>query len=76
MKFILKSISQLKNIVIFVTGGIGSFGKSFTNFLIKTIPIKKLIVFSIDKQKHFKMMSKYKNEKIRFVVVDVRDYQI
>ena len=76
MKFKLKSLSQLKNKVILVTGGTGSFGKSFSKFLIRNVPIKKLIVFSRDEQKHFKMMSEYKNEKkIRFFVGDVRDYQ-
>ena len=55
MKFKLKSLSQLKNKVILVTGGTGSFGKSFSKFLIRNVPIKKLIVFSRDEQKHFKM---------------------
>ena len=59
-----------------VTGGTGSFGKSFTKFLLENISIKKLIVFSRDEQKHFKMMSEIKNQKkVRFFVGDIRDYQ-
>lgn len=76
MNFKKISFSSLKNKVVLVTGGTGSFGKSFTKFLLENISIKKLIVFSRDEQKHFKMMSEIKNQKkVRFFVGDIRDYQ-
>lgn len=66
-----------KGKTILITGGTGSYGKAFVNFLInKKIPLKKIIVFSRDELKQYEMQSKItKNnlENIRFFLGDVRD---
>ncbi len=63
-----------KNILI--TGGTGSFGHAFTEFIIKNYKPKKLIIFSRDEFKQFKMSELYHQKKYRFLryfIGDVRD---
>jgi UDP-N-acetylglucosamine 4,6-dehydratase len=66
-----------KNKSILITGGTGSFGKAFVNYLLKNkIPLKKIIIFSRDELKQFEM-NKIFNENqysnIRYFIGDVRD---
>lgn len=63
-----------KNKTILLTGGTGSFGKKFTERLIKNNHFKKLIIFSRDELKQFEMSEKYKDKRLRFFLGDVRDY--
>jgi UDP-N-acetylglucosamine 4,6-dehydratase/5-epimerase len=65
---------------ILVTGGTGSFGKSFTKMLLEKHDFKKLIIYSRDEYKQFVMKNElsihYKKElidKLRFFIGDVRD---
>ncbi len=68
---------MIKN--IFITGGTGSFGKSFIKYYIKNYKFNKLVVFSRDELKQFELMDelskfspkKFKN--IRFLLGDIRD---
>ena len=46
---------MLKNKIILITGGTGSFGKKFIQLVLKKHNPKKLIIFSRDEQKQFKM---------------------
>ena len=57
---------------ILITGGTGSFGSALTKKLLTT-KLKKLIIFSRDELKQFEMAQKFKNERLRFFVGDVRD---
>ena len=64
------------NKTIFVTGGTGSFGKSFLNFVVKNYRPKKFIIFSRDEFKQFELANKYPESKypfLRFFLGDVRD---
>ena len=65
-----------KNKTILITGGTGSFGNYFVNFLLKNAKPKKIIIYSRDEFKQFNMKnaihSKY-HEKLRFFIGDVRD---
>ena len=66
----------LNNKKILITGGTGSFGKKFIDYVLNNYEPSKLIVFSRDEQKHFEMSAKYpeKNYKnIRYFIGDVRD---
>src|SRR6056297_762099 len=62
---------------VLITGGTGSFGKKFTEMILKKYPdVKKLIIFSRDELKQFEMAQHFPKEKypmIRFFIGDVRD---
>ena len=63
-----------KNILI--TGGTGSFGKKFTEIVLKNYQPRRLIIFSRDELKQFEMAQVFSKEKyncIRFFIGDVRD---
>ena len=68
---------MLNNKTILITGGTGSFGKNFTEFLLKKYKkVKKIIIFSRDELKQSEMADKYNSKKysnIRFFLGDVRD---
>ncbi|MBU1055038.1 MAG: UDP-N-acetylglucosamine 4,6-dehydratase (inverting) [Proteobacteria bacterium] len=62
--------------VILITGGTGSFGKKFTEIILKRYKPKKLIIFSRDELKQFEMAMEYPEHKypcIRFFIGDIRD---
>jgi len=60
-----------KNILI--TGGTGSFGKHFTEYILKNYKPNKLIIFSRDELKQFHLKKKFKDKCMRFFIGDVRD---
>jgi UDP-N-acetylglucosamine 4,6-dehydratase len=60
---------------VLITGGTGSFGKSFAKFLLENFALKKLIVFSRDELKQFRMQEEIHDERVRFFIGDVRDLQ-
>ncbi|MBY0471666.1 UDP-N-acetylglucosamine 4,6-dehydratase (inverting) [bacterium] len=60
--------------VVLVTGGTGSFGKKFTEILLKENRPKKLIIFSRDELKQHEMrVGGFNHPAIRYFVGDVRD---
>ena len=61
---------------ILITGGTGSFGKKFTEIVIKKYNPKKIVVYSRDEFKQFEMQKKILSTKdvlIRYFIGDVRD---
>lgn len=62
----------LKDKVVLVTGGTGSFGKKFTRKALE-LGVKKIIVFSRDELKQYEMKQEFRDERIRFFIGDVRD---
>ncbi len=71
---------MLKGKTILVTGGTGSFGKTFTRILLEKYDVGKIIIYSRDEYKQFVMQkdleSLYDNDKsskLRFFIGDVRD---
>lgn len=62
----------LKDKVVLVTGGTGSFGKKFTLKALE-LGVKKIIVFSRDELKQYEMKQEFRDERIRFFIGDVRD---
>lgn len=68
---------MLNNKSILITGGTGSFGKKFTETILKRYPdVKRLVIFSRDELKQFEMAQVYSTAKypgIRYFIGDVRD---
>ena len=63
---------MFKNKNLLITGGTGSFGNTILNRFIES-EINEIRVFSRDEKKQDKMRHKYKNDKIKFYIGDVRD---
>jgi UDP-N-acetylglucosamine 4,6-dehydratase/5-epimerase len=64
------------NSTILVTGGTGSFGKRFTETLLRTCAPRKLIIFSRDELKQHEMAQQFPQSEfpaIRYFLGDVRD---
>lgn len=68
---------MLENKVILITGGTGSFGNHFVDYVLKHDKPKKIIIYSRDEFKQFQMSNKYKeySNVLRFFIGDVRDEQ-
>lgn len=64
--------NAIENKAILVTGGTGSFGNAVVERLLTLNP-RKIIIFSRDEKKQFDMGNKYNNDKLRFILGDVRD---
>lgn len=59
---------------IFITGGTGTFGKAFVeNVLSKKISFKKIVIFSRDEHKQYMMKNQCTDNRIQFVLGDIRD---
>ena len=63
-----------KNQVVLITGGTGSFGKKFTEILLKEKQPKKIIIFSRDELKQHEMqVMGFNQPNLRYFIGDVRD---
>ncbi|ARU50038.1 UDP-N-acetylglucosamine 4,6-dehydratase (inverting) [Sulfurospirillum diekertiae] len=60
-----------KNILI--TGGTGSFGKKYTEILLKNYKPNKIIIYSRDELKQYEMAQQFTDPCMRFFIGDVRD---
>lgn len=59
-----------------ITGGTGSFGQAYVEYLISHSCSSRIIVFSRDEQKHYELMRKWSRESgiIEFCLGDIRDF--
>lgn len=66
---------MLNNKTILVTGGTGSFGHHFVEYVFQHYNPKKIIIYSRDEFKQFNMRNEYKqyHDMLRFFIGDVRD---
>jgi UDP-N-acetylglucosamine 4,6-dehydratase len=68
------TLTKWKDQVILITGGTGSFGKKFTEIMLKEFQPKKLIIYSRDELKQHEMRaSGFDHESLRYFIGDVRD---
>ncbi len=60
---------------ILITGGTGSFGKSFARYVLEHYNPRKVIIYSRDEFKQFVMQNEFAEykDKLRFFIGDVRD---
>jgi UDP-N-acetylglucosamine 4,6-dehydratase len=66
--------TTLTSKTILVTGGTGSFGKKFTEIMLRDYHPKKLIIFSRDELKQHEMrLSGFDHPRLRYFIGDVRD---
>jgi len=59
---------------ILITGGTGSFGQYMTEHLLKNTS-DRIIIFSRDEQKQEDMRRQFQDDRIEYIIGDVRDYQ-
>lgn len=64
---------MFKNKTLLITGGSGSFGNAVLERFLDT-DIGEIRVFSRDELKQDEMRHKYRNDKIKYYIGDVRDY--
>ena len=66
---------MLNQKTILITGGTGSFGNAFTEYVLTHYRPKKIIIYSRDEYKQFLMAEKLKEYQdiLRFFIGDVRD---
>ncbi|EGK8058727.1 UDP-N-acetylglucosamine 4,6-dehydratase (inverting) [Campylobacter lari] len=58
---------------ILITGGTGSFGKTYTKTLLQKYNPKKIIIYSRDELKQFEMAREFNDNCMRYFIGDVRD---
>jgi len=63
---------MFKNKTLLITGGTGSFGHAVMERFLNS-EIKEIRIFSRDEKKQDDMRKKYKNDKLKFYIGDVRD---
>ena len=66
--------SIFKDKILLITGGTGSFGNAVLKRFLNT-DIGEIRIFSRDEKKQEDMRIKYKNDKIKFYIGDIRDYR-
>ena len=70
----IKTNSIFKDKILLITGGTGSFGNAVLNRFLDS-DLREIRIFSRDEKKQEDMRIKYKNDKIKFYIGDVRDYR-
>ncbi len=65
---------MFKNKTLLITGGTGSFGNAVLNRFLYTDHFKEIRIFSRDEKKQDDMRNQLKNDKLKFYIGDVRDY--
>ena len=65
---------KIKDKTLLITGGTGSFGNAVLNRFLQTDHFKEIRIFSRDEKKQDDMRNQINNEKLKFHIGDVRDY--
>jgi UDP-glucose 4-epimerase len=65
---------MIKNNVLLITGGTGSFGNAVLQRFLNTDHFSEIRIFSRDEKKQDDMRNQLKNPKLKFYIGDVRDY--
>ena len=65
---------KIQNKTLLITGGTGSFGHAVLNRFLHTDHFQEIRIFSRDEKKQDDMRNQLKNDKLKFYIGDVRDY--
>lgn len=65
---------MLKNKILLITGGTGSFGNAVLKRFLYTEHFSEIRIFSRDEKKQEDMRTQLQNDKLKFYIGDVRDY--
>ncbi|MGV6829439.1 MAG: polysaccharide biosynthesis protein [Flavobacteriales bacterium] len=65
---------ELKNKILLITGGTGSFGGAVLRRFLKTDHFKEIRIFSRDEKKQDDLRRQLQSPKVKFYIGDVRDY--
>lgn len=65
---------KIKDKVLLITGGTGSFGTAVLHRFLETDHFKEIRIFSRDEKKQDDMRNLYQNSKIKYYIGDVRDF--
>lgn len=60
---------------ILITGGSGSFGRQFVKTLLARGDFDRIVIYSRDELKQFEMGQELQDERLRFFIGDVRDFE-
>lgn len=67
-------VTTLAGASVLITGGTGSFGRSFVSQILKSEAPKRVVVFSRDELKQYEMRQELGNDdRVRFFLGDIRD---
>lgn len=69
----IRNQSYLKDTILLITGGTGSFGNTVLKKYLKT-DIKEIRIFSRDEKKQDDMRHFYRDDRIKYYIGDVRDF--
>lgn len=65
---------MFKDRILLITGGTGSFGNAMLKGFLKS-DLKEIRIFSRDEKKQEDMRIEYKNDKLNFVIGDIRNFE-
>jgi FlaA1/EpsC-like NDP-sugar epimerase len=65
---------MFNNARILITGGTGSWGQTLTQMLLEKYSVKEIIIFSRGELQQVLMQRKFRSDRLKFVIGDVRDY--
>lgn len=65
---------MFKDKILLITGGTGSFGNAMLKGFLNS-DLKEIRIFSRDEKKQEDMRIEYKNDKLNFVIGDIRDFK-
>jgi UDP-N-acetylglucosamine 4,6-dehydratase len=69
----MKNNNMFKNKVLLITGGTGSFGNAMLKGFLNS-DLKEIRIFSRDEKKQEDMRIEYKNDKLNFIIGDIRNF--
>jgi UDP-N-acetylglucosamine 4,6-dehydratase len=63
----------LKDSVVLVTGGTGSFGRKFLKYALDVGGVRRIVVYSRDELKQYELQQQIDDGRVRYFIGDIRD---